>query len=162
MLSSQRYCRKHRINSKGEIASLTRRKNTQGGFTLIELMIVVVVIGILAAIALPNYSNFVRSGHRADAQADMLQFAQAMERCFTRYRTYSNVATDVACSPAIPQAARYTFTVVPNPLTTTTATTFTISATPNTVGGQNLDQCGVMTLDHRGQRTPGTPARCWN
>ena len=151
MLSSQRYCREHRINSEGEITSVTQRKNTQGGFTLIELMIVVVVIGILAAIALPNYSNYVRSGHRADAQADMLQFAQAMERCFTRHRTYENEN----CAPATPQAARYTFTVAP-----LTATTFTITAAPD--GSQIQDPCGEMTLDHRGQRTPETPARCWN
>ena len=153
MQPSRRYRRAHRSENEGGITSVSQRKNSQVGFTLIELMIVVVVIAILAAIALPNYTQYVRQGHRADAQADMLQFAQAMERCFTRHRTY----LDADCLPATPQAARYTFAVDP-----LTATTFTITATPGTTGGQNQDPCGVMTLDHRGQRTPETPARCWN
>ena len=152
MLSSQRYCREHRINSEGEITSVTQRKKTQGGFTLIELMIVVVVIGILAAIALPNYSNFVRSGHRADAQAEMLQFAQAMERCFTRHRSYMG-----ASCPALPDTVRYTFSFSEDD--PRTATTFTIVADP--VGGQANDQCGEMTLNHLGERNAAGD-NCWN
>lgn len=151
MLSSRRYRRAQRSNSEGEITSVNQRKNSQGGFTLIELMIVVVVIAILAAIALPAYSNFVRQGHRVDAQGEMLQFAQAMERCFTRTRDYS----DASC-PDAPVGTRYTFLVVPDDLS---ATTFTISATP--VGGQDEDRCDVMTLNHRGERT-AAEADCWN
>ena len=129
-----------------------KRKGTQDGFTLIELMIAVVIIAILAAIALPNYTQYVRQGHRVDAQADMLQFAQAMERCFTRHRTYS----DADCLPETPQAARYTFSVDP-----LTATTFTITATPD--GSQIQDPCGVLTLNHRGGRPPdSSDANCWN
>jgi len=151
MTSYRRYRREQRSSSEGGIRSVTQRKNTQGGFTLIEVMIVVVVIAILAAIALPNYTQYVRQGHRADAQADMLQFAQAMERCFTRHRTY-----DADCLPETPQAARYTFSVDP-----LTATTFTITATPD--GSQIQDPCGVLTLNHRGGRPPdSSDADCWN
>ena len=135
------------------IMGVKKRKEDQGGFTLIELMIVVVVIAILAAIALPNYTNYVRQSHRADAQAEMLQFAQAMERCFTRHRSYEGASCPEDLTPP---GSRYTFVVDP-----LTATTFTITATPGPVGGQNQDACGEMTLDHRGERD-AEDANCWN
>jgi len=151
MLSSRRYRRAYRSNNEGETTSVSQRKNRQGGFTLIELMIVVVVIAILAAIAIPAYGNFVRQAHRADAQTDMLQFAQAMERCFTRHRSYSGAS----CPDDPLDTARYEFSVVPEEPTTT----FTITATP--VGAQNSDQCGEMTLNHLGERNAAGD-NCWN
>ena len=151
MLSSRRYRRAYRSNNEGETKSVSQRKNRQGGFTLIELMIVVVVIAILAAIAIPAYGNFVRQAHRADAQTDMLQFAQAMERCFTRHRSYSGAS----CPDDPLDTARYKFSVVPEEPTTT----FTITATP--VGAQNSDQCGEMTLNHLGERDADGD-NCWN
>ena len=157
MQSSRRYRRTQRINSEGEITSVNQRKNSQGGFTLIELMIVVVVISILAAIALPAYSNFVRQGHRVDAQGEMLRFAQAMERCFTRTRDYE----DASCPDGF-VGTRYEFSLDPDE---TSATTFTIIAAPREVGGQDNDKCGVMTLDHLGQPEalgPAGTAGCWN
>ena len=139
-----------RRNGKA-IMGVKKRKDTQGGFTLIELMIVVVVIAILAAIAIPAYGNYVRQAHRADAQAEMLQFAQAMERCFTRHRSYEG-----ASCPDVPlDTARYLFE-----LEVPTVTTFTITADPTAVGGQDQGPCGViMTLNHLGERDP---ANCWN
>lgn len=121
------------------------------GFTLIELMIVVAVIAVLAAIAVPAYTEQVRKSHRADAQTAMLELAQRLERCFTLNNAYNH-----ADCPTAQNTGRYNITP------TATATTFTISAAPTTVGGQTKDACGTMTLDHRGTRGPASPASCWN
>lgn len=63
------------------------------GFTLIELMIVVAVVAIIAAIALPSYQDQVRSSNRADGQAALMGLAQAMERHFTETGSYTGAAT---------------------------------------------------------------------
>ncbi|KUJ79644.1 general secretion pathway protein GspH [Microbulbifer flavimaris] len=68
----------------------------QRGFTLIELMIVVAIVAILAAVAWPSYQNQVRSTNRADAQGALLGLAQAMERHFTQNGTYEAAAVSDA------------------------------------------------------------------
>ncbi|MBT4987165.1 MAG: prepilin-type N-terminal cleavage/methylation domain-containing protein, partial [Proteobacteria bacterium] len=73
----------------------------QTGFTLIELMIVIAIVGILAMIALPMYSDYVTRARRTDGQTTLFQVAQELERCYTQYSTYNKsgcslVATDGA------------------------------------------------------------------
>ena len=152
MLSSQRYRREHRINSEGEITSVTQRKNTQGGFTLIELMIVVVIIGIIAAIALPAYGRYVERTHIVDGQAALLDAAQWMERQYTvGGSTYpANNAFPAALAGA---SDFYNITLA------SAGQTYILTA--GATGNKRGTNCNTMTVNERGVRTgtPGGP--CW-
>jgi type IV pilus assembly protein PilE len=66
------------------------------GFTLLELMIAVTIVGILAAIAIPSYSQYVRKGNRTDATRALLSDAQALQRCYSQNFTYTPAAP---CTP---------------------------------------------------------------
>jgi type IV pilus assembly protein PilE len=72
---------------------MTVRKSG-AGFTLIEVMIVVTIIGILAAVAIPSYSDHIRKSHRADAQAALIALAQNMERRYSETNSYCDSGTD--------------------------------------------------------------------
>lgn len=123
------------------------------GFTLIELMIVVVVIAILAAIAYPSYQNQVQKTRRADAHTALLGAAQTLERCFTRYNSYDSTEC-----PDVKGLSPDGFYEITTP--TLTTTTFTIEATAVPPQDRDVEACQTMTIDHRGQRTPKTD-RCW-
>jgi len=126
------------------------------GVTLIELMIVIVVVGILAAIAYPSYQEQVRKTRRTDGQAALLDVAQKLERCFTRFNRYNSadcaVHADLTDGDGITTPEGwYTITN-----TNVGARTFTLSAAPQ--GAQTADSCGTLTLTHTGVRSP---ANCW-
>lgn len=78
------------------------RRRGNSGFTLIEVMIVVVIIGILAAIAYPSYIDSVRKGKRAEARAAVMNLLQQQERYFTQNNTYLEVALGATTSATIP------------------------------------------------------------
>jgi type IV pilus assembly protein PilE len=142
-----------------------RHSNRQRGFTLIELMIVVAIVGILAAIAYPSYQEHIRRANRADAQASLMELAQFMERNYTRLGRYTTDTTGTA--PTLPFAtspkdggrAIYDLS-----LSTVTATSYTLQAAPRAGGPMAGDRCGSLTLTNtglKGQATGATTADCW-
>lgn len=123
------------------------------GFSLIELMIVVAIIGILAAIAFPNYAEYVLRSNRADAQSLLMNFSARQQQRLLDVRSYASALADVGVTVPSAVAARYTITVVAS---NTGVPTFTATATPS--GAQTRDKCGTLTINNVGAKTPAT---CW-
>lgn len=129
------------------------------GFSLIELMIAVAIVAILAAIAYPSYQRYVQQSHRNAVQTEMTSLAQNFERCRTRANSYNACGLVDAFNDELSEGGRYRFTVE------AAVGTFTITATPQALGGQTNDRCGLLTLNHQGVRTVGganaTVEDCW-
>lgn len=128
------------------------------GFTLIELMITVAIIGILLAVALPSYRDQVAKGKRAAAKSALLQGNQWMERFYSEnYRYDKNLAntavtdsslfagTFSTAPPASEGGAAYTLSV------TATSRTYTITAAP--LGSMSDDKCGSYRITHTGRKS---------
>ena len=144
------------------------------GFTLIEMMIVVAILGIVSAIAIPSYSEYVKKGKRADAKVELMRIAQLQESYFVQNLSYAKDLTTGAGGLGLGATVKseqeeYTMTissVLPAGCTGLSGANacngYTITATAN--GAQASDKCGNFSLTSTGARgTTGTEttARCW-
>jgi len=136
------------------------------GFTLIELMIVVAIVGLLVAIALPSYQLYVERGDRASARAAMLEAQQFMERFYATNNAYDQTVGGVAVAlparfTAVPQEApTYDIAIPASGASAPTATSYTLVATPR----KTVSKCATLTLTHTGVKGftgSGTVADCW-
>lgn len=136
------------------------------GFTLIEVMVVVVIVGILAALAYPSYRESVRKGNRAEAKAALMESAQALERYYSINGRYTTGTTGTLVLPSVfptvvpaSGAARYTIAAQGSP--TTNAYVLRASRTGSMAG----DACGDYQISSTGAQTlydnTKSPTECW-
>jgi type IV pilus assembly protein PilE len=120
------------------------RRAAMGGFTLLELMVVVAIVGILAAVAVPAYTDYVMRGHLVDGSNALSSLRVRMEQHYQDHRTYETVSAIPATSPCDNSSTAGLFTIT---CTTLTANTWTAEAQGSgAVSGftYTIDQDGVM------------------
>lgn len=137
------------------------RPSHQRGFTLIELMIAVAIIGVIASIAFPSYNSYIQKTRRSAAAACLSEHAQFMERYRTSNMSYSGATlATLACSTDLSTAYTFAFKAGEP-----TASTFEIEATPRSTGPMASDTaCATLSTTHTSAKKisgTGTVADCW-
>ncbi len=124
------------------------------GFTLIELLITVAIVGILAGVAYPSYTDFVKRSNRSEGQRELLRYANLQEQVYVDSRSYAADMTGLGASTASidTESENYTISV-----SAQSATTFTLQAVAKST--QTSDSgCTTLTIDQIGTKTP---TACW-
>ncbi len=149
---------------RSRMSQITARSHS--GFTLLEVMIVIVIIGVIATIALPAYQNSVRKAHRSDAKAGLMAVAGRMEQYILDRSTYTYDMEELgyADDPMITEEGHYTIDAEAC-TGGSEATCYELTATPQSTSPQASDaQCTTFMLSYTGAKTAtGSNAdECWN
>lgn len=128
------------------------------GITLIELMITVAIIGILASIAYPSYTDFVVRSNRSEAQRELVRIANLQEQFYVDNRTYTNDMTVLGESddPFITDSGDYSIDVLENNV----KNSFTLQATALGTQATNDSGCLILSINDVGEKKP-TSGSCW-
>ena len=138
-----------------------RGMRRQSGFTLVELMVVVLVLSILAGIAYASYDNLTIASRRKAGAACLLEASQFMERFYTTGMTYAGGDTAMpatGCQGELSTFYTFGFTATP------TATAYSLRAVPRGQQASKDTKCGTLSLSQTGAQTvsgSGSPAECW-
>jgi len=127
------------------------------GITLMELMIVVVIIGILAALSYPNYREFVARAKRSEARAALLKIATNQEKYYLQNNTFTSDLTDLGfnADPYTTDSGTYSVRI-----TAADASNFTAEA-DYLPGDGEADKCNLFSIDGRGQKASDPDTDCW-
>ena len=144
---------------------MARDNFQQRGYSLIELVVTVVIIGILAGIAYPNYARMVQESRRTDARAALTEGAARQERLFSETSSYTDDVTRIMLNGTDSDDGHYAMTLS-NPGCantvggTTTYTCFTLTATAQGAQANDTD-CQTLSINEIGQRTATGGGQCW-
>lgn len=143
---------RHRRLASGVSRTLTR------GVTLTELMIVIVVLGILVAVAYPNYREFSARARRSEAKAALLQIATNQERFYLSHSTYSDDLTDLGfeSNPFVTDTGTYRIRI----LAGANSAGYTAEA-DYLLDGSEEDKCNLFTIDSNGVKASDPDTDCW-
>ena len=146
------------------IRTETMNARKHAGVTLMELMVIIVILGTLAAIGIPTYRQYMLRTHRTEAKSALLRLAAEQERFYLQNNTYTNNFVALNMPAGRSENGVYTLAIpVAN------VTTYTLTATPTAGGGTNgVNQtpdaeCVTFTINQAGIRTaaPDPNGRCW-
>ncbi|MBB2777076.1 UNVERIFIED_ORG: type IV pilus assembly protein PilE [Comamonas terrigena] len=124
------------------------------GFTLIELMVAVAVVGILAAVAYPSYMEHVRKTRRVETQTLMMDVVTRQQQRMLDVRSYATTLSDLGVTVPAQVSSAYTLTLTLSAAGAVPG--FTLTAAPQ--GAQTRESCGTLSVTNRAVKSP---AQCW-
>lgn len=146
-------------HTNARVRSMRAARSFSKGFTLLELMIVVVVVAILASIALTSYQDQVVRSRRAAGAACLQERAQFMERYYSTNLTYVGAPNPPACDANVSPFYTVSYAVAP---AAGTPRAYTLQAVPQGAQAANDAECGTLTVNQQGARgAAGAIAECW-